>query len=234
MEELRSAFKNYFNFKGTATKKSSNQFFEQKLVENFTCVYINYMHMSHDEAKKNAIDLLEYAKNAAKGYGTLDLPENLGDMIANKVVPQNHEVAKTIYFKTLNRFPRLKIEGVKYKDIQWWWNLKSIERLMIMKNDENVKFAAFITNSQELSAPTDKDIFDLAMNKVNKTFAKYGYDSTTDFTQDDPLPFELKDRVDIYMEKLATNGDLYSLKNKMQNYSSFNAFVRSEIKAGNI
>lgn len=209
--------------------------FKRNLIDTYTSVYENTQNLDPAEAKRVATELFDSAAKEALEKGLFDLPKNLGNMIIDKIVPF-HPKAKEIYDKTRKRMLRLKNELVKNKDVIWWWNLTEIERIMINKNDETVRFAFFLDKLQAIADqyPSVEAATPAAKVMVNKAFAIYGYEESPTFCQDSPLPFELKDRVDAYMEKIALNGEIYNLKNKTQQYSSFNAFVRSEIKAGNL
>jgi len=48
-----------------------------------------------------------------------------------------------------------------------------------------------------------------------------------------PLPFELKDRINIYIEKRAKS-DPEKYKKDIESSSTFNALVRKEIQGGHI
>jgi hypothetical protein len=50
---------------------------------------------------------------------------------------------------------------------------------------------------------------------------------------DKPLPIELKDRINIYNIKRAADAP-EEYKNEVKRFSSFNAFIRSEIKKGKV
>ena len=209
--------------------------FKRNLINMYASVYEKTQNLDHTEAQRMATELFESALNEATEKGALDLPKDLGNMIIDKIIPI-HPKAKEIYDKTRKRMLRLKNELVKNNDVIWWWNLTEIERIMINKNDETVRFAFFLNKLQEIADryPSVEAATPVARAMVNKSFAIYGYEESPTFDQDSPLPFELKDRVDAYMEKIALNGDICNLKIKTQHYSSFNAFVRSEIKAGNL
>jgi hypothetical protein len=59
-------------------------------------------------------------------------------------------------------------------------------------------------------------------------------DNTTYTKGDDrPLPCELKNRIDIYIEKRAQT-DPEKYKKEIEQSSTFNALIRKEIRAGNI
>ena len=50
---------------------------------------------------------------------------------------------------------------------------------------------------------------------------------------DRPLPYELKDRINIYVEKCKKK-DPDKLKKDIENSSTFNSLIRNEIKNGNL
>ena len=59
-------------------------------------------------------------------------------------------------------------------------------------------------------------------------------DDTAHTTKDDrPLPYELKDRINIYVEK-RRQSDPNKFRKEIEQSSTFNALVRKEIKKGNI
>jgi hypothetical protein len=75
----------------------------------------------------------------------------------------------------------------------------------------------------------------LCVKKVEKSLPIYGDpDDTSHKTGDDrPLPDELKNRINIYIEKrVRDNPEKY--KNEIEESSTFNALIRKEIKAGNL
>ena len=49
-----------------------------------------------------------------------------------------------------------------------------------------------------------------------------------------PLPIELKDRVDIFVTNATYSGEFQKMQSRIRQFSSFNAFVRAEIREGNI
>jgi len=59
-------------------------------------------------------------------------------------------------------------------------------------------------------------------------------DDITDITgKDRPLPYELKDRINIYIENKSQK-EPEQFKKDIEKSSSFNALIRKEIKKGNI
>ena len=58
-------------------------------------------------------------------------------------------------------------------------------------------------------------------------------DNSQSSGDDRPLPFELKDRINIYIEKRAGKGS-EEYKREMESSSSFNALIRKEMRAGKL
>lgn len=208
---------------------------KNQAVNLFSQVYVNVVGLSQFEAEMLISHLYDLEEKKAKENGTYYLPFHLGNNIVDRKYPSNPR-GWDIYEKTIKRMPRLKNESVRNEDIKWWWNLTEMERLMINANDENIRFIFFVGKLQEISNEySSREAAELAANEiVKKTFSIYGYEDSPTFDQDAPLPFELKDRVDIYMENLCITGEINNLSNRTNMFSSFNAFIRSEIKAGNL
>lgn len=99
---------------------------------------------------------------------------------------------------------------------------------MMEVDDENARLSAFMQYSQEGMSAAD------AANKLRKYNPIFGDPEDIKHTQveDRPLPVELKDRINKWIQKNMPNAQAY--KNKSQLHSSMNAFIRSEIKIGNI
>lgn len=77
--------------------------------------------------------------------------------------------------------------------------------------------------------------FEEAAVKVRKSYPMYGDPEDTSNTsgEDRPLPYELKNRVNNYIEKKALS-DPEGMKTQLEQSSSFNALARDEIRKGNI
>ena len=187
------------------------------------------------EAKKVVGHLmLDKAIHDSKNDGTYYLPQNLGDIVLGDTRSDNpafQKLAETIKQK----LPRIRNEGVRDEDIRWWWNLCNVERCMMLECENFFKSALFLSEAQNSNASA-------AGIKVRKFHPVYDpiYGDpiyTTDTIQltgdDKPLPCELKNRINIYIDKRAM-GAAEKYKNEIEQSSSFNALIRREIKAGNL
>ena len=179
------------------------------------------MGMVPSQAKSTFRDLHKQAEEEAKAEGSLNLPLNLGDILLEK--ESSDEEAKSMLLKRRN-------EGVRDEDIRWWMNRHELDRKMMIKVDDMIRLALFI-KSREEDGFTKAE----AAIKVKRFFPVFGDpdDTSTCTGGDRPLPFELKDRINSYIEtKSQSVPEEY--KEEIEKSSSFNALIRNEIKKGNL
>ncbi|MFH1337057.1 MAG: hypothetical protein ABII96_11115 [Candidatus Zixiibacteriota bacterium] len=121
-------------------------------------------------------------------------------------------------------------EGVRDEDIRWWWNMHDLERRMMVAFDSIMKMWAY-NAYKETDGLSEKD----ALKKLNKHFPIWGDpEDITHFTGDDrPLPIELKERVNRYVEKRMRT-DPEGFKKAMESSSNLNALIRKLITRGQI
>lgn len=120
-------------------------------------------------------------------------------------------------------------DGVRDEDIRWWWNMHDLERRLLAKDDESSHLALFIHNMKEGRSSEESAAL------VKRYFPIFGDpdDTSTSSGDDRPLPYELKDRINIYIQHRATEGS-GNYKKDIERFSSFNALVRREIKSGQL
>ena len=205
---------------------------EKQLLEHYTQFFTT---MSLPDAKKTAKDMLNKAIEESKEARTYYLPHNFGDIMLGIEKAENLNIEKVaeIFRKVL---PVKRAEGVKDEDIRWWWNLNDVERKMMLKIDEFYKLTLFMEACKN--------------GKSEQEAGKMMWEAHPMYTEGDPnikpekisfepkredyrLPIELKDRVNRYIEKRA-NEDPEKIKQDLKDFSTFNAFIRKEIRAGNI
>lgn len=148
------------------------------------------------------------------------MPTNGGDIILEK--EKNDEHAHQLLEKR-------RREGVRDEDIRWWWNLEDEDRMMMLKEDETARMTLFIKCREE--GLTEEQ----AAERMRKYHPIWGDPEDTTHTQGDdtPIPEELKDRINIYIQKRA-NDDSEKFKKELEQLSTFNALVRKEIRAGKL
>ena len=182
------------------------------------------------EAKKLTKDMLDQAIEQSKKEGTYDFPQNLGDIILGETDTDNLTIKK-VAESIRQKLPRKKEEGVRDEDVRWWWNLNDVERRMMLAQDLAAKSTGMLAALEKGIATSP----DEAIAIVIKIHPVYGNpDDTTHSSGDDrPMPYELKDRVNIYIQKRAgKNSEEY--KKDMESSSSFNALIRKEMRAGKL
>lgn len=195
---------------------------EKSLEEQFVPMFEKMMGMPSVQAKQTFRDLFADAKQLSKAQGTLDLPTNFGDVLLEDETSDDEVKAM---------LSKKREEGVTNEDIKWWWNRHDLERAMMVKVDEFNKLALYIELTEEDGPPSKR-----AAHWMRKQHPYFGDpDDTTHTTGEDrPLPFELKDRINRYVEDRAQR-DPKEFKTDIDIRSStFNALVRREIKNGNL
>jgi hypothetical protein len=179
------------------------------------------MGLSPSQAKLAFRDLLKKAKEQSLEEGTSNLPEGFGDILLQK--ESTDEKVKSWLAMKRN-------EGVKDEDIREWWNMHDLERRVLLGFDDMTRVIQFSTFGWE----DQIDEKELA-TEGERFFPAYGDPNEPSLTTGDdrPLPYELKSRVDRYLEK-RSQADLKALKKAVEGSSTFNAFIRREIKRGNL
>ena len=198
--------------------KSKDGELEKGIVELYTTMLISGRGLSSNEAGKIVRGMLEVAKQRMKETSQDKLPPNFGNIILGKE-------KENASFMNIN----IKREdGVRDKDIIWFWNMHPLERCMLEIDDENSRMTTFMANIEKGISHEE------SANQVRKFHPMFGdpKDITHTHGDDRPLPPELKDRINKWIEKQASNTE--AVKQKLQQYSTMNAFIRAEIKAGNI
>ena len=193
---------------------------KKELEDLYLPIFQKNMGMPPVQAKRTFLEIYQQAEEEAKADGSINLPLNLGDILLEK--ESTDEKISIILSKKRN-------EGVKDEDIRWWLNMHELERKLLLKIDEMMRAMSFIKYRE------DGLSIDEATIKVKKFFPIFGNldDSSTSTEDDRPLPFELKDRINKYIEhqyKL----DAKIFKEKVEILSSFNALIRNEIRKGNL
>ena len=203
---------------------------EKELLETYSQTFSS---IGMPDPKKSARESLDKAIEDSKKQRTYDLPPNMGDIILGKAIAEDKKAEKISAYMQKHLSAKRK-DGVKDEDILWCWNLYDVERFLMLTVDEFHRMVLFIEVLKET------DSADEAGKQVWKFHPSYTMGdpknekpSIKGHTEKDlPLPIELKDRVNIYIEKMNQNPS--KIKKDIELSSSFNALVRKEIKNGNI
>ncbi len=188
---------------------------EKGILEHYSKFFAD---MGLPDAEKTTKDFLDKAIEDSKKAGRYNL-KNVGDTLLEKEKSSG---------QVNPNFESKRKEGVRDEDIKWWFNLNDIERMMMLKIDEFHRLALFIKEKEEGKTDDEADAV------VRKHHPIYGdlNDETHGSGDNRPLPLELKDRINIYIEKQGI--DNTEFKKKIDSFTTLNALIRKEIRAGNI
>lgn len=171
------------------------------------------------QARSMLKDWIKAAKEESRREAMDKLPPRLGDVI---LMDERPEVRA--------RVADLRAEGVKDEDIRWWWNMHDIERRLIKRVDNVFRYGTYTVKTaaegQTQRSPADA---------LRKAFPTYGDPSDTTHTSGDdrPLPWELKERVNTWIQReMARDPD--ALKKRVEESSTMNALIRAAIRDGEL
>ena len=116
-----------------------------------------------------------------------------------------------------------RADGCTDSDILQWRNFTRDERVQVLANEHNTRRVAY--EAACAAGMSDAD----AIQHVLARFPEYG-DPTTAKGDDRPLPHELRGRVDKFRLKHGTE----LIQSGASQYSSFNAFIRSRVRLGEL
>jgi len=194
---------------------------EKALKEQYVPIFQNMMGLSRVKARQTFEQLYARVLKDAEKEDTLSLPARLGDFLLERE-SADKKVSEVLAKK--------RKEGVKDEDIRWWWNMPDLARRMMVKVDEVFLYSMYLKFTKEEGlAPED------ANEKLRRVRPVFGNPDDVSYAkgQDRPLPDELRDKVNkFFLEKGQKDPD--GLKDGAEACTSFNAYIRKELKAGNI
>ena len=105
-----------------------------------------------------------------------------------------------------------------------------LERTILLKVDD-VSMRSLFAKLREQDGLSE----DEAAKEMRKRYPIFGDpDDTSQSTgEDKPLPYELKNRINIFVQKRLQK-DPETFKKEIEESSTFNALVREEVKKGNV
>jgi hypothetical protein len=176
--------------------------------------------MTLTEAKSTFRGLIKIAKEKSLKEGTSKFPSHFGDIILEQESTNPH-------YKSL--VARKRNQDVRDEDIRWWWNMHDLERRMMIEDDTWHGYALYLKLSEDGLNEEE------AANRIKKSRLIFGDpdDTIASAGDDRPLPYELKDRINIYVLK-RTQTDEKKFKNEIEESPSFNALIRKEIRNGKV
>lgn len=199
---------------------------EQAMLQHFTGVVARWA-PSPSEARQMVRDLLDTVIKESKSQGTYDLPTNMGDIILGRVdakTDRDRRVADALR----SRVATLRGDGVRDDDIRIWWNMHDVERRMPIKMEDSDRMGTYLTLVTQATADDGS-----AFRKLWQSYPRYGNpeDTSQASGEDRPLPFELKLRINRYVEHRVAK-DLAGWQSELAEATSLNAVVRQRIREG--
>jgi len=193
---------------------------ERELEELYVNMYVSAKGLSPSEARDTVRTFIQQAKEEGQKEGSDKLPPNWGDVLL--LMESTDEKIRAM-------LSGKRKEGVTDEDIRWAWNMSDLERRLMLKEDENSRIALLMYH---LDQGVSKEEAAVEMKRVHPVYGDSS-DTSKSSGNDRPLPFELKDRINRYIEMRGEQGaDAY--KTDLESSSSFNALVRREIRNGNL
>ena len=194
---------------------------EEQIEDRYVSMFQETVGMSPSQAKSAFRDIIEEAKEESLKEDALDLPRNVGDFLLEK--ESSDEKIRSILAKK-------RSEGVRDQDIRWWFNMGDLERRILLKVDDINRHALFAKLREEDGLGEDE-----AAKGVRKGYPLFGDpDAASHSTGEDrPLPYELRNRINSYVEKRMQT-DPETFKKEIEESSTFNALVREELKKGKV
>jgi hypothetical protein len=193
---------------------------EQALEELYTRLCMSMTGGPEATTRKAVRDLIRQAKEEALSEGAHRIPENFGDLLLAKEKDGDPLAQKMLAKK--------RSEGVTDQDVRWWWNMSDLERRLMTKVDEWFRLA-LVMQKQEAGVTVEE-----AVAEIRKSQPVNGDPNDTTHTkgEDRPLPHELKDRVNVWVQDAMVTGEL--TREKLLQATSFNALVREAIRQGRL
>jgi hypothetical protein len=186
--------------------------------------YVHTLHMlglSPSEARRTFWHIMNQIKGEALTTGTSALPRDFGDWLLER-----ENVDGTVQATLAKR----RAEGVTDQDIRWWWNMHHLERAMMCKLDDLHRYLLLTRFIEEEGLGREEAARKLA--SYDPSFGEPG-ETHADRHEDQPLPYELKERVRSYLQKRSIL-DPEAFARDIKESSSLNALIRKEVQRGNL
>jgi len=175
---------------------------------------------SAQQAEETCRGLLAEAEVESRTQGTFGLPRDFGDTMLSSQATDP---------KFARMVERRRAEGVRDEDIRWWWNMHDLERQMMLQMDMLTRMELAISLVEQ---GADLDTVGADVRRSHPHYGPPGVPGLDD-GEDRPVPFELKDRINRYTEARMLE-DPAVLRREIAGFSSVNALLRSEMRAGKL
>ena len=112
---------------------------EKHIEDQYIFIFHEIVGMSTSQAKSVFHNIFQDAKKESLEKDSSGLSENVGDFILEK--ESSDEKIRSIVAKKRN-------EGVRDQDIRWWFNMRDLERRILLKVDD-VNICGLFTQLKE-------------------------------------------------------------------------------------
>lgn len=190
---------------------------KQQLIDLYSTMFYPTMGLM---AKKTVVKMIKKFEKDIKDAGVNNLPENYGVIVIEKLYKNDSGFNNNFINKAF-------ADGATEEDIIEYYNLDLLQRLMVEWSEELIRYSAFLSSKND-----DKLSSDEAINQVRMMLPMYGDPTDTSHSQGDDRPISpaLRGRVDIYR----ASHNVYFIKSQVDEFSSYNAFIRAQITGGHI
>lgn len=192
---------------------------ERQLHDLYVAMLCGLAGFTARKAEQAVSEALAMCKQQGKAEGTADLPNGFGDRLV--------EAARMGDPKSKRIVEKARREGATDDDIKEWWNLPDLCRRMVLWSEDLFRYTVFLHAKDDDGLSAEE-----AAARVHRMFPIYGNPEDTSKLSGEnrPLSHELRGRIDAY--KQVHGADFIS--KQVENFPSYNAFVRQAIKTGMI
>ncbi len=196
---------------------------ENELRDKYVPLLQGRMGMSPLDAENALSDMLKLAIEESHKRGTLNLPQNLGDILLE---------AESIDEKTRSYLTKMRSQGVRDRDIKWWFNRQDVERRLISKIHDWFALARALFKIVKTKDGLSDEEAAKVVRKLHPIYGDPG-DGRHTTGEDSPLPYPLMDRINMYIERRKQE-DPIEFEKDLKESSTFNAFMRKELRNGRL
>lgn len=191
-------------------------------------VFVNKWGLSPPEARKLFREFLQDVKQELEKSG-VSHPPNYGDLLLQQ---ENNDLKIKSFLDARRK------EGVTDEDIRRWWNMDALERGVWRHLNNHYSMNTMLNSFEKFKHLGEKAALEKAQESFRRSQPVFGDPEAPPSNpraqgSDRPLPEELEHRIDQYIEK-RMKSDFPQLIKESASFTSFNAFVRSEIAKGRL
>jgi len=169
------------------------------------------------------------------------IPAKAAREMANKVLEEVIKEVKKAGVDSINKdyndylylIEDLREEGITVNDIKWYYGMDSVREWMFCKIN-NIIRTMRMTTLRGAGLSTEEAI--IKLRKSMPIFGERNKDILKSLNlteEDDNLPSALQRRVNLYVAKCKEQ-NVVKFRERLESFSTFNSFIRNEIRAGKL